>query len=215
MSKSTIESVRDQLLALPVDSFVRVGDLIGERAAVTSALSRIAVERESAVLRVRRGLYWRTEWTRFGPSRPGLRQIVKQITPPSTGPAGLAAVHALQLTTQVPGTVYFAVPGRAPRPIWGVKFLDRPLRRAELDLQWLEIALLEIFRGGRWFIEVDWPYLVDRIRKLSTEGWIRLDVVSAAAEDERHSEVCHRLAELADQANRGTSRGPSSPSRCP
>lgn len=185
MSTSTIESVREQLIALPVDSFVRVDDLTGERAALSAALSRITSERESPVLRVRRGLYWRTEWTRFGPSRPGLRQIVKHITPPSTGPAGLAAVHALQLTTQVPGTEYFAVPGRAPRPIWGVKFLDRPTRRAELDLRWLEIALLETFRIGRWFIEVDWPYVVDRICKVYAEGWIRLDVVRVVAEEER------------------------------
>ena len=202
MSQSTTTSVREQLAAIPVDTFVWSRDLEGPSAAVETALSRIAAEPEPPVLRVRKGLYWRTEWTRFGPSRPRTRQIVFEITGPGTGPAGLAAAHRLGLTTQVPGTEYYAVPGRPPRPIWGVKFLARPYHRRELGMRPLEVAVIEALKAGDAFIEADWPDVVERIRSLVVGDHVRFGVLRLAVEKERDLELRRKFATIDQELDR-------------
>ncbi len=196
MSHSITTSVREQLAALPVDTFVWSRDLIGPSAAVETAISRIAAESEPPVLRVRKGLYWRTEWTRFGPSRPGIRQVVYEISGPGTGPAGMAAAHILGLTTQVPGTEYYAVPGRPPRPIRGVKFLARSYHRRELGMRPLEVAIIEALKAGDAVIEAEWPAVVRRVRELIEGGHVRLEVLRHAARLEHDLTVREQLASI-------------------
>lgn len=194
-----MESVREQLAARPFDSFVWSRDLAGPQVAVETALSRIAAGPEPVVLRVRKGLYWRTRWTRFGPTRPGVLQTALEIAGPGAGPAGIAAAHALGVTTQVPSVHYVAVPGRAPRPMAGVRFLARQYHRRELGLRPIEVAVLEALRGGAVVVEFDWPDFVERISGLVEAGHVRLDVLRQAAGREFDVSVRARFNEL-DQA---------------
>lgn len=198
MSGSTTTDVREQLAALPVDTFVWSRDLDGPTGAVETALCRIAAEDQPPVLRVRKGLYWRTEWTRFGPSRPDVGEIALEIAGPGAGPAGVAAAHALGATTQVPGVEYFAVPGRPPRAIWGVRFLSRQYHRRELDLRPLEVAVLEALKDGPLVVEMEWPKFVERIAELAKTGHIRLDVLRDAARLE-YDLTIRRQFELLDE----------------
>jgi hypothetical protein len=157
MATSTVASVRAQLIARPVGSFVWTRDVDGDSAAVCRALSRIAAEPEAPVLRVRRGLYWRTEWTRFGPRRPSVEQIAIEIAGPGAGPASMAAAHVLELTTQVLSVQYWAVPGRPPRPIKFARYFARQAHRRELGLTPLEVAVLETVNPDPAVVEAEWP----------------------------------------------------------
>lgn len=196
MATSGMMSVRDQLAACPVGTFIWSRELAGVSTAVEMALSRIVAEEHSPIVRVRKGLYWRTTWTRFGPTRPTERQIAIEIAGPGSGPAGVAAAHDLGLTTQVPSVDYIAVPGRPPRPIRGVRFLSRQYHRRELDLRPLEVAVLEALRAGPGVVEVDWSELVQRIRMLVEAGHLRIDVLSEAAAKEFDLEVRTKFSEL-------------------
>lgn len=196
MDGSTATRVREQLAALPVDTFIWSRDLVGPSAAVEAALSRIAAETEPPVLRVRKGLYWRTRWTRFGPSRPSVLQTALEIAGPGAGPASVAAAHALGVTTQVPSVLYIAVPGRAPRQIRGARFFARQYHRRELDLRPMEVALLEALRAGPAVMEFEWPEFVDRIRQLVDAGHLRLEVLREAARLEFEVSVRQQFEEL-------------------
>jgi hypothetical protein len=189
MITSTTTSVRRQLAAIPVDTFVWSRELDGPTSAIETALSRIAAEHQPPVVRVRKGLYWRTTWTRFGPTRPCERQIAMEIAGPGSGPAGVAAAHDLGLTTQVPSVEYIAVPGRPPRPIRGIRFVARQYHRRELGLRPLEVAVLEALRAGPAVVEAEWTEFVDRIGGLAAAGHIRLDVLGQAALREFDVEV--------------------------
>jgi hypothetical protein len=196
MIASTTTRVREQLAALPADTFVWSRDLAGPTAAVETALSRIAAEAQTPVVRVRKGLYWRTTWTRFGPTRPHERQIAMEVAGPGSGPAGVAAAHDLGVTTQVPSVEYIAVPGRPPRPIRGIRFVSRQYHRRELGLRPLEVAVLEALRAGPAVVEAEWPEFVDRVGRLVHAGLIRLDVLGQAALMEFDVDVRHQFLTL-------------------
>jgi hypothetical protein len=196
MEGSTATKVREQLAALPSDTFLWSRDLAGPSAAVEAALARIAGEHEPPILRVRKGLYWRTRWTRFGPSRPSVFQTALEIAGPGAGPASVAAAHALGVTTQVPSVIYIAVPGRAPRQIRGARFFARPYYRRELDMRPMEVAVLEALRAGPVVVEFEWPEFVERIRQLADAGHIRMDVLRQAAPLEFEVSVRQQFEEL-------------------
>jgi hypothetical protein len=202
MITSTTTSVRKQLAALPVDTFVWSRDLDGSTAAVETALSRIAAEHQTPVVRVRKGLYWRTTWTRFGPTRPRERQIAMEIAGPGSGPAGVAAAYDLGVTTQVPSIEYIAVPGRPPRPIRGIRFVSRQYHRRELGLRPLEVAVLEALRAGPAVVEAEWPEFVDRVRRLADAGHLRLDVLGQAAIREFDVDVRRQYLTLEQELKR-------------
>jgi hypothetical protein len=189
MSRSITMSVREQLTVIPVGTFVWSRDLEGQSAPVETALARIAREPESPVIRVRKGLYWRTVWTRFGPTAPQPSQIAQEIAGPGGGPAGATAVHDLGLTTQVPGVEFYAVAGRAPRPIRGVRFVSRQYHRRELGLRPLEVAVIEVLKADGALVEADWSEVVERIRALVAAGHVRLDVLRLAVEKEHDLSV--------------------------
>jgi hypothetical protein len=204
MTTSATMSVREQLAACPVGTFIWSRELAGVSTAVEMALSRIAAEEHSPIVRVRKGLYWRTTWTRFGPTRPTERQIAIKIAGPGSGPAGVAAAHDLGLTTQVPSVDYIAVPGRPPRPIRGVRFLSRQYHRRELGLRALEVAVLEALRAGPGVVEVDWSELVKRIRVLVEAGHLRVDVLSEAAAKEFDLDVRRKFSALEQELEHAT-----------
>jgi hypothetical protein len=194
MDRSITTSVREQLAVIPVGTFVWSRDLEGPSAPVETALARIAREPESPVIRVRKGLYWRTVWTRFGPTGPQPSQIAQEIAGLGGGPAGATAVHDLGLTTQVPGVEFYAVAGRAPRPIRGVRFVSRQYHRRELGLGPLEVAVIEVLKAESALVEAEWSDVVERIRSLVTAGQVRLGVLRLAVEKEHDLGVRRKFA---------------------
>jgi hypothetical protein len=194
MMGSIAMSVREQLAAISVGTFVWSRDLEGPSAPVETALARIAREPESPIIRVRKGLYWRTVWTQFGPTGPQPSQIAQEIAGLGGGPAGATAVHDLGLTTQVPGVEFYAVAGRAPRPIRGVRFVSRQYHRRELGLGPLEVAVIEVLKAESALVEAEWSDVVERIRSLVIAGHVRLGVLRLAVEKEHDLGVRRKFA---------------------
>jgi hypothetical protein len=161
---------------------------------VESALSRIAAE--GALVRVRKGLYWRGKQTRFGMIRPSVLDVALAIGGTGSGPSGVAAARMLGLTTQVPATVEVAVPGKSPEPLTGVRFRSRPFTRRERKLRPIEVAVLELLRDPH-AAEADWAQVTCRIRELIADGTVRPTVLGAAAAEEPRVEARSRWASVA------------------
>lgn len=125
---STATEVRRRAVAAPPGSFLRRKDFDGSDRAVESALRRRVLDGE--LIRVRRGIYYRGKPTRFGMTRPSILEAALAAAGLGAGPAGVAAAHLLGLTTQVPGVIEVAVPGKVPEPMPGVRFRLRPFETA-------------------------------------------------------------------------------------
>lgn len=113
-------------------------------AAVAMALSRL--EREGALQRMRKGVYYRAAPTTFGPSIPAASAIAAQTLGAPLHPAGLTAASALGLTTQNPRRLEYATPApAAPRALGdALVHTGRSVRRTELSAE--EGAILEVLR---------------------------------------------------------------------
>jgi hypothetical protein len=137
--------------------------------------------------RVRRGLYWCGDRTRFGMMPPGDDDVVHALVGTSgVGPAGLSAANDLGLTTQVPARTIVAVPARPPRSIPRVRWVNRagrPARRSA-DLSWTEVALLEVLADWDQVVEVDDLVARKRLAGLLAEGHVRASplIIAAAGE---------------------------------
>lgn len=194
MRTSTAEYVAQEVDMMPARSFIAVRDLEGPRNAVESAFSRLASD--GAITRVRKGLYWKGTDTEVGMSPPRTEEIAPAIGGLGSGPAGVAAAHSLGLTTQVPSTYLCAVPGRAPAPCQGIRFVQRPVDRLLMGLRPMEVAVLEVLRDGPTGLEFDWSRLEDVIGDLSDRDIIRLDLLDRALTDEPHREARARWRKL-------------------
>ena len=194
MRESIADYVARQVDLLPTRSFVAVRDLEGPRSAIESAFSRLASG--GTILRVRKGLYWKGTDTGTGMSPPRTEEIALAIGGLGSGPAGVAAAHSLGLTTQVPSTYLCAVPGRAPAPCQGIRFVQRPVGRLVMGLRPTEVAVLEILRDGPTGLEFDWSRFEDVIGDLSDRDIIRLDSLDRALTDEPHREARARWQKL-------------------
>lgn len=190
----SVGSVRQQLQSVPPGSFVTRADFFGSPRGIRSSLSRLADAGE--LLRVRRGLYWKGTSTRFGMTRPSALQVGLRVAGSGSGPAGVAAAHMLGFTTQVPGTVEIAVPGRVPVPFDGVRFRARPVSRRLHGLGPLEVAVLEILRDPA-AVEVAWREVVEGVSGLARREEIRPAVMRLAASSESVPAVCALLQGLA------------------
>ena len=82
---------------------------LGNRPAVSRALRTLA--KRSEILRIARGVYLATVFTRFGRHSPGVHGFIQQLSIHSgeaIAPSGAACANALGLTTQIPlKTVYW------------------------------------------------------------------------------------------------------------
>ncbi len=161
--------------------------------AAETALSRM--QNRGDILRVRRGLYWKPPRSRFGTGAPSpLAVALKLCDEKGVGPTGWNAASALGLTTQVPATLELVVVGPPPTGIERVRFGSRSnLRR--IGLGYLEVALLEILRGG-WVAFCDTDTLRGRVETLVREKRIRWPRLMKAAEREP-SRVVSRLRAIA------------------
>lgn len=187
MKGSTAAAVSKCVNDLPERSFVAVRDIEGPRRAVESAFSRLACSGQLA--RVRKGLYWKGVPTPFGMSPPRAEDAALAIGGLGAGLAGVAAAHALGLTTQMPSTIWVAVPGQVPAGYPGLRFVQRPVRRLVRAITHWEVAVLEVLRAGSAVMERGWDDLASRIAELSEAGCVRIGELCAAVAEEPHRQA--------------------------
>lgn len=192
-TESVAGAMRSAVTHASPGTFFRRRDFAGSDRAVESALSRLASDGE--LVSVRKGLYWRGRETRFGMTRPSPLEIALEIAGPGAGPSGVAAAHALGLTTQVPGTVEVAVPGKVPEGLAGVRFRSRPYARRERVLRPLEVAVLEVLRDPG-AVEMPWALACERISELMDTGKVRRQEVVTEAVAEPNRAARERAAAL-------------------
>ena len=194
MKGSISQKVTDHIAALPEQSFVRVRDIEGSRAAVESAFSRLAAA--GTITRVRKGLYWKGTLTAMGMSTPRIEEVALELGGPGAGPSGVAAAHWLGLTSQVPATYLSSVPRRVPKP-WGrIRFTQRPVERLLRSLTPSEVAVLEVLRDGPRVVEFGWVRFTEVVEQLATAGTIRVDVLDRQVCDEPHRAARARWADI-------------------
>lgn len=194
MKRSVTSTVGSAVAALPERSFVRGSDIDAPRGPVDTALSRLCAS--GALVRVRKGLYWKGSPTRFGMSRPAVDEIALEVGGPGSGPAGIAAAHWLGLTTQVPATFVVAVPIRAPKGWDTVRFSQRPFGRRLRDLRPTEVALIEVLRAGPAVVEQPWVSLSRMVAALVDSGELRPGVLCEQVREEPHRDTRSRWREL-------------------
>lgn len=191
---SAAKMVREQIAAAPPRGFIAAAELPGSRRAVECELSRLAADGD--VLRVRKGLYWKGPKTRFGMAPPRADETALEVAGPGAGLAEVAAAHLLGLTTQVPSVVVVAVPGRVPTPIAGARFVSRSIERRVAGLRPVEVALLEVLRGGPALIDKPWNAVSETVERLAADDKVRLDVLATVVADEHHVATRERFAGL-------------------
>ncbi|MGH9187895.1 MAG: hypothetical protein ACRD0U_19130 [Acidimicrobiales bacterium] len=191
---STARLVREHVESRPVRGFISTSAIHGGRRAVECEMSRLAAE--GAVVRVRKGLYWKGPKTRLGMPLPRPGEVALEIAGVGSGPAEISAAHSLGLTTQVPAVEVIAVPGRPPAPVRGARFVSRSVERRFLGLRPREVALLEVLRAGPPVIEGPWTEVAKVARRLARAGKIRPDVIDGQVHEERHVATRERWAQL-------------------
>lgn len=200
---SVAAAIRGDVETAEIGTWFPVRELVakyGARHAVELALTR--AEAAGHLYRVRRGLYWKTQTTRFGPLGPDTLDAAVATAatagfPSGVGPTGWSAGNYLGLSTQVPAQAEVVVPGRAPAPPRGVLFRTRS-PGARIGLTVPEVALLEVLRHYPTFCEADWPEVVDAVHRLVEDGHIDLDRVLHAAALERHPRTREHASQLAE-----------------
>lgn len=152
--------------------------------AVATALSRLA--REDALQRVAKGLYYRSEPTAFGRSRPAASAAAAQTLRAPLHPSGLTAANLLGLSTQNPARAEYATPAPAsPRALRdAVVHTRRPSQRARLSAE--DGAILETLRERAAFSDLSPERTAQRLLALmDDEPRFRLLVGAAVAEPPR------------------------------
>jgi hypothetical protein len=130
---------------------------------------------------------------------PSLLEAAIAVAGVGSGPAGVAAAHLLGLTTQVPGTIEIAAPGKVPEPLQGVRFRSRSFTRREQRLSPTEVAVLEVLRDPA-AAEVSWSVVEQRIGGLIASGKVRAGKLGAEVADEHHREARRRWVALPSAA---------------
>lgn len=180
-------------------SFVLLSALPGLSAAARQAASRAT--RAGELVTVKPGLYYRGAKTRYGMTRPPVEEIVREVWGSTgVGPAGFSAAKEWGVTTQVPATFSVAAMWTVA-PIDGVTQYSRR-NRARGELNPREIALLELLRDPRVFVESGWEPLVDRYSDARGRGLVRESLLERAVASERNQSVRHHFATLMADAAR-------------
>lgn len=184
MTVSTAPAVLSKYEKARPGSFIHSRDIPGSRAAVDTALSRLASSKPDLV-RAARGLYWKGVRSRYGPGCPDPTAVAAEVARGrGVGPTGWAAANALGLSTQVPALPEMTVVGPPPSGVAGVRF-HRRNNTARIALTFAEVALLEVLRDDLHHTEAGWEGLLRRVRELTGDGNVRLKHVAKAVESER------------------------------
>lgn len=194
-----MESVAETVTTKVADSLERFwapSDFPGSQSRVLHVLADLV---DSGELRhIRRGLYWKGTKTPLGMAPPPAERLIARVAGnDGVGPAGPFAAHLLRLTTQVPRLPEYAVPGRAPTNLPGMKVRSRSARwkRREAKLRPLEVAILEVLDGWENLIDLSDGQALEQLRTTISKGSARPDNLRAAADTEP-SHVRARLEQL-------------------
>lgn len=180
-------------------TFVPLSALPAPADAARQAASRAT--RAGELVTVKPGLYYRGAKTRYGMTRPPVDEIVREVWGSTgVGPAGFSAAREWGVTTQVPATYHVAALWTVA-PIDGVTQYSRR-NRARGELNPREIALLELLRDPRVFLESGWESLVDRYKDSQGQGLVRESLLERAVASERNQSVRGNFATLMADAVR-------------
>jgi len=121
--------------------------------------------------------------------------VALAVAGPGAGPAGVSAVNATGLSTQVPRRPVVAVIGRPPAGVKGVRLTSRanPLR-VLLDPH--GIAVLESIRAFDELAEIGWPEALDRLGHFCQVAGVSTATLATVAQGERGELLRRRVAEL-------------------
>lgn len=194
MEASTAKTVKDRISKKPTRSFLSTSEFAGSTRAVECALSRL--EAKGEIRRVHKGLYWKGPKTPLGITPPRPLAVALQVAGLGGGPAGITAASVLGLTTQVPGVIEVAVPGRVPVSPKGVRFTSRDPLRRELKLSRAEVALIEVLRDWPITVEVDWKELIAKSQELIDSGALRPERITKDVEAEHKPALREAWAKL-------------------
>ena len=149
--------------------------------AVATALSRL--EREGALQRMSKGVYFRPTQTVFGASAAAPSTAAAQSLGYPVHPAGLSAANVLGLTTQNPKRAEYATPAPAPPTALGdaVVHTRRPASRAALSAE--EGAILETLRDRARFSDLSPEKTVGRLLRLLSDEARFVRLAGAAMEE--------------------------------
>jgi hypothetical protein len=178
-------AIRARIDKTPVHTFLPADEIAADfdsRNAVDTALSRLADDPSFPLVRVRRGLYWRSSDSKFGKDRPSPVDTVLAVAGDrgGIGPSGWSASRDLGLTTQRPATEEFATVAPPPTGIKGVRF-HRRSNPKRASLSYREIAVLEVARAWPAYVDGDWADVARSVRKLVRDLEIRPPALLDAA----------------------------------
>jgi len=199
-------AIRARIEKSPARTFLRADDLAAgfeSRNAVATALSRLVDDPTVPLVRVRRGLYWRSSASKFGKDWPSAADTVIAAVGDrgGIGPSGWSASRDLGLTTQRPTTEEFATVGPPPTGIKGVRFRRRSNPK-RANLSYLEIAALEVVGAWPAYVDGDWTEVVLAIKKRIRNRDIRPSVLLDAGRFEP-SRTANRLQALISAEQEG------------
>jgi hypothetical protein len=169
---STAKKVRTRVLRsqgrvwVPAD-FEGLDAQRGTYSAVANELQRLAKRGE--LTRLRRGVYWRGEKTRFGMMSAPTGEVLRKISDAGgeVGATGWYATNLLGLSTQVAPVETLATTHRVPRG-YEKRAASRAARGGRVDakLTGLEITLLEALEGWDRYVELDSSRALERFDRL-------------------------------------------------
>jgi len=188
---TTAEMIRRRVQEAPAGTFIRPAELPGTRPAVLTALSRLHADGE--LVRVRNGLYWKGLRSRFGSGRPNLLDAAVAVGGGmGAGPTGWSATQVLGLSTQLPAMPEVAVAGPVPI-LEGVRF-HRCNNAPRCDLNFHEVALMEVLRTYPRYAEVGIDRVAATVRRLEAEGKVDWSKIERVARSEHSPKLRHNLA---------------------
>jgi hypothetical protein len=158
----------------------------GSSSAVNNELRRLVARGDLA--RVRRGVYWRGQRSRFGSSRASATDTLRISVGgrEAVGATGWHAANLLGLSTQVSPVETLAVTHRQPAGLSKVKVSTRAARSARRDakLTGLEVTFLEALEGWERYVEADSKTALKRFRAVLDSDGLRVKQLVAASRTE-------------------------------
>ena len=187
-----VGAVRQQVDEAQAGSWFRVSEMGGGNAG-EQALSRLARDTASPVVRVAKGLYSKAgpPDPLFGKRKPAPVEVAKRVAPSQgVGPAEAFASSYLGLTTQVAPRPILTIVGTPPR----VEGVDWKVRRnpARALLNFTEVAVLELLALYPYGTEAEWDEVVARTRELRDAKRIDLRRIQKVVATERRKPVLRR-----------------------
>lgn len=188
-----VSAVRERVEKAPVGAWFRPSEL-GDGNAAEQALSRIARDPGSAVVRAAKGLYFKSGPPDpfFGKRKPAPIDVAKRVAADrGVGPAGPSAAAYLGLTTQVAPRPVLTVVGTPPKGVEGVEWQVRK-NPARAQLNFTEVAVIELLALFPYGTEAEWDEVVSRVTELRDRKRIRISKLAKAVAAESRKPALRR-----------------------